>query len=447
MYGPMNQAISLRAISETPHFTDEHVALAPQRLLSLLQRPDGSTVRPMSVRALAPRLTMAEKKRYLIDDNDGLYDTLVDSSGRYLATLSAYEAFTLFSVWDLGLSGHSSIKPVARYLEPARLKLYLDGFWHGPPGSDTLYLISTHESSLLTPLSVLVHRVCMACPPKISLFAMLEIPVAVPYIFARIYQIPHTSRLVLQYDDDDENKHFWVWDFINHTVAALTATDYKPAGKEMFLHYDDCIMAANEGCIRIYNIPPLVPRSAMKDPLQCKANIIIAAPSDSPNSFFVGNNMAQIPPFYFSEVTSTRLTLFEVKSNAQCADPQLPNKLPLTAGAVDVGDLAFLTRDQRFMSLNRCEDRLLLGSFSSSGSDSGDFLVFSAGVGEDFAGTEGATLRKTIFSNPLCRLDIKRRQFYPQLGRLCLHTRQRASYSRSIRNIYVLDYLASPELY
>ena len=182
----------------------------------------------------------------------------------------------------------------------------------------------------------------------------------------------------------------------------------------------------------------------MNEPVPCKATIIIAAPSKSSTSFFVGNDMAQNMPFYFSEVTPSRLTFFEVTSANQSHEANLPNKLPMTLGSISAGDLAFWSRDQRFMSIRRCEDCLLLPSFNNTGSDSGDLSVFSASIDQIFASGGSQKLSKTLFLNPLHRNEVKRRRFCPLLGRLCLHIRQRASYSRSVRSVYVLDYLGAP---
>lgn len=129
----------------------EHAALSPHRFLSLLEKSNGTSIRPFAIRVLSPRLTNTEKEKYGIFDNDGLYDIYVESTGRYLASLSAYESFTLFTIWDLGLCSKDAIKPLVRYLEPASPTLYLDGFSPGPQGSNVFYLFSTQDSSLVAP--------------------------------------------------------------------------------------------------------------------------------------------------------------------------------------------------------------------------------------------------------------------------------------------------------
>ncbi|PPQ96457.1 hypothetical protein CVT26_010511 [Gymnopilus dilepis] len=423
----------------------EHLALGPHRLLSILQKSDGSSLRPMYIRVLAPRLTYEEKERYGIVDNDGLYDSYLESSGRYLASLSAYESFTLFTIWDLGLCGRDAIKPIARYLEPVKWKLYLDGLWPGPQGSDTFYLVSTQESSLLTPLLVLVHKVSMSESPEITFLAKLEIPVPAPFLFARISYAPDIFRLVIHYDDDEEHKHIWIWDFLHDTVAVLVATDCGYGGKEMCLHFNDCIMVAHGGSIKVYNIPPLLPRSSDWSPTECKATIVIAAPVKSPSSFFIGHEMSRTILPYFLEVTPAQITLFEVTDSNKFQGPTLPNKLPITAGCVEVKDPAFWSRDQRFSALDRCEDHLLLPSFNNAGQEYSDLTIFSADIGKNFARDAGVRLKKTVLSSTLSQRDVARRQFCAILGRVCLHTRQRLPNSPSLRSVYVLDYLGAPE--
>ncbi|PPQ86389.1 hypothetical protein CVT26_004861 [Gymnopilus dilepis] len=421
----------------------EHVALAPHRLTSLVARSDGATVLPMTIRVLSPRLTNAEKEMYGIQDNDGLYDSCVEPSGRFLASLSAYESFTLFTVWDLGLCGNDVIRPIARYLEEAPVTLFLDGFNPGPQKSGAFYLVSANESSFLNPLSVLVHKVSMSAPVVMTFSAKLEIPIAAPFIMPHTHQVPGTCNLVAQYDDDDGVINLWVWNFLANTAAAMAIIDHQSTGKETIQYYNDCIMIASDGCIRIYNLPPLLPRHSIVVPAERKATIVIATPSMTFRSFFRGQDVAQNMPSYFAEITQSQVTIFEVAENNQFHNSNLPNKLPIAVGRIRLTDQVFWSQNQRFTNLRQCEDVLLLMGYSNADSESGDLSVFGADTDGIF-GKGGGKLMKTIFANALVRQDVKGKQLCPTLGRVYIHTRRRAAPSRRGHCIYIFDYLAPP---
>ena len=84
----------------------------------------------------------------------------------------------------------------------------------------------------------MVHRVLLTSPIQMAFLAKLEIPIAAPFIVPHTSQAPSAcGKLVVQYDDDEGFKHFWVWDFMNNTVAALVAKDYQSTGRETVRRY------------------------------------------------------------------------------------------------------------------------------------------------------------------------------------------------------------------
>ncbi|PPQ77790.1 hypothetical protein CVT26_005385 [Gymnopilus dilepis] len=422
----------------------EHVALAPYRLLTLLARSDGETVLPLAIRVLSPRVTNAEKDEYGIDDNGGLYDSFVESSGRFLASLSAYQSFTLFTVWDLGFCANDLIKPIARYRESASVTLFLDGFNPGPQGSGVFFLVTTNESSFLNPLTIMVHKVSVSFPAEISLFAKLEIPIAAPFIMPQTHQVSGTCKLVAQYEDDDGVTNLWVWNFLDNTAAAITIIDYQFTGKETTLYYNDCIMIASDGRIRIYNIPPLLPRRSVVVPVEQKATIVVAAPSMAIRSFFRGQDVAQNMPSYFAEITPSQVTFFEVADNNLLHISNLPNKLPIAIGRIGLTDQISWSQNQRFTNLRQCEGVLFLMGYCNADSESGDLSVFAADIGGILEGKGNGRFLKAILANSLARQDMKGRQFCPTLGRVYIHTRRRAAPSLTGHSIHIFDYLSPP---
>ena len=116
-----------------------------------MRKIDGGTLESIAIRVVPPRLSNAEKNQLGITNNTGFYDSRIEASGRYLVSLSAYESFTLLTVWDLGLCGSDIIEPLARYVEQAPLTLYLDGFSSASRTSNLFHIISTQDSSFITP--------------------------------------------------------------------------------------------------------------------------------------------------------------------------------------------------------------------------------------------------------------------------------------------------------
>ncbi|PPQ79321.1 hypothetical protein CVT26_001091 [Gymnopilus dilepis] len=383
----------------------EHVALAPQRLISLLREFDGKLLEPKTIRVLPPRLTDADIDT--LNADDGLYDTCIEPNGRFLASLSAYESFTLFTIWDLGFSGGDMIKPLTRYREDARLTLYLDDFCLAPQETDIFYIISTHESSFLLPLTILVHKLSLSRPCQITYLAKFDIPTD-PFVVPKISQVPGTTRLVVQYDDDDGSRFFWVWDFQNNLVASVVVKDCPSAeAHQQTLCYDNCIMIASEGLVRIYNLPPLTTPSTLSGPTERRAAIIVS-PSHTSESF-LAPGMPPSTPRCILAVSPTRLTLLEVAENNILPESKLPYKLPIAIGYVDVDGAAYGSHDDgRSITLNKIGNYFLAQSYGGSQPQAKDCIIFAVNMGELQMGLEGTQVFKTTLLNPLSRQEDTR---------------------------------------
>ena len=157
-----------------------------------------------------------------------------------------------------------------------------------------------------------------------------------------------------------------------------------------------------------------------------------------PLSSFIGHDSLPNLRSYIINATPSKFTFFEIIDSNESHHPTLPNKLPIAVECLDVADSMVSTYDYRTsVVLKRCEDHLLLLGFSNSDPLSSDLLALASKIGSPH-------FSKTILSSPLSRQEIKVSRFCPLLGRLYVHTRQRAINAHNAHNVYVLDYLAPP---
>ncbi|PPR02021.1 hypothetical protein CVT26_008713 [Gymnopilus dilepis] len=304
---------------------------------------------------------MAEKEQFDLEDNDNLYDSYVESSGRYMASLSTYESFTLFSVWDLGLSGRDVIMPLARYPETAQVRLRLDAFYADPHGSNCFFLVSTHESSLLSPVSISFQS-------EISFLAKIQIPISSPFIIPRIARIKESGLLVVDYEDDEDTRHIWIWDFQSDMAAAFIPLHYTPTGRDTTVFSRDCVMITSplDGCIRVYNIPPLLPRQSLTDAIGREPEIIVAAPWRAPESFYVAHRVAEDLCPYFFGLTPSQAVLFKVTNNGMSQNLAIPNQLPIVVRSLRLTDPLLWNQRQRVTCLQQFENHLLLPVYGTT---------------------------------------------------------------------------------
>ncbi|KAF8878487.1 hypothetical protein CPB84DRAFT_1794150 [Gymnopilus junonius] len=413
----------------------KHVALSPHRFASLVMKSNEVMPLPTSIRAISPRMTNWEKERYEIELPGPFIDFWMAPGGRYVVTLSMqhdWNESTLFTVWDVGLSGRDVIKPLTRFLEKAQ-GLRLVCFFADSQNLGFFYIVSTQNSPSF---SVLVHKASLSSPPKIDFLAKLEIPTSPgsnpPVRF--VYLLPESCRILVR-SLEQEKCSFRIWDFLNNAVADVIMRDCPVEEKIEVFCCDNCFIVALKDRLIVCNIPTLVPYIAGKRLIEHEASIIISAPLKSADSFYIEPNpmsplASNVPP-YILRVNDKQVAFLEAKEANPVHDPMLPNRLPVTRTIVNIANDTF-RKAAMDGTVERCEEYFFLTNPVGSSM----VTIMNAECLSQNEGTGGLSLFTTTL-DLYVTIDVEKQQLCPLLGRDCVLTGN--------GDVFIFDYLVSPE--
>ncbi|KDR79817.1 hypothetical protein GALMADRAFT_241906 [Galerina marginata CBS 339.88] len=411
----------------------EHLALSPYRIVSLMEQSDNDKLDPASIRVLSPRLTNEEKDIYGILHSGELYDFSLASGGRYLSTVaSCSDASSLFTVWDLGLSGNDRVKALTRLVQPV-ICCELINFFPDLNKLGVFYLVSRRDS----PQGIIVDVHTITISPPISTFVSVS-KIWMPatgstYVFA----CPELQRITIRTDNTEINK-FLIWDFIHNMAAVWVAADCPIDPGLAIFSYDDSLVVGLADKMFIYNIPPFVPYNPDVVPKRLEPSICLYSPLPVSNAFFLLQDSWPLPraPKYMCAANSEQIVVYK-NNNILSSDAgsAMPNKLPTFAASVSAAYPSFAHNNRDiFIQMVQAVGHLFLGCYDE---DSGILKVFMVKIADQPVGQRDIIPFRVFLGNDPADV-FQFTQFYPLTGRMCYLTKE-------CRRLHVLDFIVPPE--